>query len=459
MRSYLGQSVLLSLTISLTGALGCGGDGASASTSTSTSTNGSSAGGGGAASTSSSASTSSGGGAGGGGGAPGDVGVWTDAPGACPAGIPKVDITTAAQLASAARGEDAFAGDAPSTCYFLHNGTYKDNGVILYITKGGAAGGARRYFIGESRAGVIINGRGNIEDGVSDVTVENLTMDLTGYPKNGEFDTLTVGTGKNITLDHLTFTGDCATGHKGGHIEPVGTKNLLVEACLIEKFGGCGANGHEDHGVYIAAGSGLVFRNNIIRENSSRGIQMYTQSGDFGTIDDVLIERNLFQKNGHGNQEDGLLVSSSGAGKITKITVQRNIFDSNWYSGIRFVGGSESGVVVTRNTFSSNSVGSTSVNRSDINVDTDADDKDGAAGTTFTANIFNVGYTLINDCFDGKARAFTFGDNFVNGKIAAGAKGNCVGAQTLGDPQFADAAKGDFHPKNPAAAAYGAYAP
>ncbi len=186
---------------------------------------------------------------------------------------------------------------------------------------------------------------------------------------------------------------------------------------------------------------------------------MYTQSGEFGTIDNVLIERNLFQKNGHGNQEDGLLVSSSGAGTITKVTVQRNIFDRNWYSGIRFVGGTESAVVVTHNTFDGNSVGSTSVNRSDINVDTDADDKDGAAGATFTANIFNVGYTLINDCFDGKARAFTFGDNFVNGKIVTGAKGNCVGPQTLGDPQFAGAATGDFHPKNPAAAAYGAYAP
>src|SRR5262249_60985034 len=136
--------------------------------------------------------------------------------------------------------------------------------------------GARRTFIGESRKGVIIKSRASIDDGIGDLTFSNFTFDLTGYADAGSFNTLSVGTGQNITVDHLTFTGDCATGLKGGHIETNGTDGLLVEACLIEKFGHCGGGGHEDHGIYLANGKNIVIRNNVIQQNSSLGIQMYT---------------------------------------------------------------------------------------------------------------------------------------------------------------------------------------
>src|SRR5689334_10936472 len=75
---------------------------------------------------------------GGGGSGPssGDVGTWSDAPGACPPGLPQVDLSTSAELASASRGEDAYSNDAPATCYLLHDGTYEGDGVLLYFTKG-----------------------------------------------------------------------------------------------------------------------------------------------------------------------------------------------------------------------------------------------------------------------------------------------------------------------------------
>jgi hypothetical protein len=323
------------------------------------------------------------------------------------------------------------------------------------MTKGGVPGGAHRYFVGQSRAGVVIHGRAAIDDGIGDITVQNLTFDLTGYSESKSFNTLTLGTGKNITVDHVTFTGDCATGLQGGHIETNGTDSLLVECCLLEKFGNCGGGGHLDHGVYLAGGSNLVFRNNVIRQNSSRGIQMYTQGGQYGTLDKVLIERNRITENGHADYEDGIVINGSGTGSITNVTIQRNILDHNYYSGIRFAGGAESGIVITRNTFAANGAGSSSPSRSEINIDA----MGGAAGTAISANLFDVGNVLINECYDAVALKFGFGDNFVHGAVPSGTKGDCVAKQTLGDPQLVNPAQGDFHPGNPAAAAYGAYSP
>lgn len=253
----------------------------------------------------------------------------------------------------------------------------------------------------------------------------------------------------------MTFTGDCATGLMGGHIETNGTDHALVDSCVIEKFGQCSGNGHLDHGVYLASGTNIVIRNNVIRQNSSRGVQMYTQNGDYGTLDQITIERNRIYDNGHRDYEDGVVIDSAGTGTITHVTIQRNLIYKNYYSGIRFAGGVESSVGVTLNTFDSNGAGSTSPSRSEINIDADG----GGAGTSIATNVFNVGLLLINDCYDGASLGFSFGDNFVHGAAPTGATGNCVTTQTTGDPAFASAASGDYHPANPAASSYGAYAP
>ncbi len=383
------------------------------------------------------------------------IGEWTDAPGACPTGLPQVVITTATQLASAARGEGAYASDVPATCYLIKNGTYAMTGVVFYVLRGGDSDGARRHFVGESRQGVVIHGRGNVEDGVSNVTITNLTFDLTGYSASGAFNTLNLGDGANVTIDHVTFTGDCNTGLQGGHIETNHTTNVLVDSCLVEKFGHCGGGGHEDHGIYLASGSRITIRNSVVSGNSSRGIQMYTQQGQYGTLDQVRVERCRITGNGHADYEDGIVINASGTGTITQVTITRSLVYRNFYSGIRFVGGAEGSVLVDHSTFDSNGAGSTSASRSEINVDA----MGGAAGTSMTANLFDVGNVLINDCYDGASMGFGIGPGFVHGTIPSGAKGSCVAAQTTGDPAFVDPKTGDYHPKNPAASAFGAYAP
>jgi hypothetical protein len=383
------------------------------------------------------------------------IGEWADAAGTCPSGMPRVELRSAADLQNASRGEGAFAGDPGATCYFIRNGTYRQSGgtLLFYVLKGGG-GGSRRHFVGESRSGVVLVGRLSVGDGVGDVTFANFTISLTGYSQGGTFNTVTLGQGQNVTLDHVTITGDCKTGARGGHLEVNGTRNLLVDSALIENFGRCGGGGHEDHGIYLASGRDLVVRNSVIRGNASRGIQLYTGEGDFGTLDNVLIERNRIYENGHANYEDGIVVNGRNAGTITGLVIRRNLIYRNFYSGIRFAGPATRGVQVVQNTFHGNGAGSSSGNRSELNVD----DEGMAAGATVEQNIFSIGNTLINDCYDGAGRGFAVRNNVVNGSVPGGGAGSCLSNLIRADPMFVDPGAGDFRTRNGAVEAYGAYA-
>ena len=81
----------------------------------------------------------------------GDIGTWTDAPGACPSVMTRVDISTVADLASASRADGTHASDPASVCYFLQNGTYQQSGSspALYVLEGGVDANPRRVLIGE----------------------------------------------------------------------------------------------------------------------------------------------------------------------------------------------------------------------------------------------------------------------------------------------------------------------
>jgi parallel beta-helix repeat protein len=383
------------------------------------------------------------------------IGEWQDSGGACPTGAPVVELSSRSEIEDASRGEGRFSGDAPETCYLIRNGTYRQGSqLLLYVQRGGSAAAPRR-FVGESRSGVVLVGRATVGDGVSHVVISNLTFTLAGYSQPGTYNTVTLGNGADLTLDHVTITGDCATGSRGGHVEVDGTRGVLVDSCLIEKFGHCGAGGHEDHGIYLAFGSDITIRNNVIRGNSSRGIQLYTGNGSFGTLSRVKIERNRIHSNGHASYEDGIVVNGRNDGTISELQISRNLIYGNFYSGIRFAGPSTTGVRVERNTFYHNGAGSSSGERSEINID----DVGGAARSSLMRNLFGVGFALINDCYDGAKLAFELQDNAADAPAPGGARGNCVSTLVRLDPQFADPARGDFHPLDPAAAAYGAYAP
>ncbi len=390
----------------------------------------------------------------GGSGGPGAaIGEWQDAPGACPAGVPRVDIASVSEIEAASRGDGGFARDAPATCYFIRNGTYRQgSALLLFVQRGGGA--ARRIFVGESRTGVVLVGRASIDDDVSNVTISNLTLTLTGYSQSGSFSTITVGEASGIVLDHLNLTGDCNTGARGAHVETNGVSGLLLEASLLEAYGRCRGGGHEDHGIYLTSGRDITIRNNVIRGNSSRGIQLYTGEGDYGTLSQITIENNRIVGNGHANFEDGIVVNGRDSGTIDNLTVRRNLIYGNFFAGIRFAGPATRNVRVENNTFYRNGSASTSAERAEVNVD----DEGMAAGAVLERNIFSVARALINDCYDGAARGFQLRDNVVNGTVSSGAS-NCVSASVVADPQFVDPDRGDFHTRNGAVSSYGAYAP
>lgn len=393
------------------------------------------------------------GGADGGGSLP--IGEWTDTKGVCPAGTKQVDLHTTAELSAATRGEGAYAGDGPGTCYFLHDGTYSQNGSVLLWFKHGGTASSRVWYVGESRAGVVIHARGTFDVGGDHVTVSNMTFDLTGYSNGGNpFNTLDLLASDDVTVSHVTFTGDCTVGHNGGHLETTGATHALIEACLIEKYGACGAAGHQDHGIYLSAGSDITVRNNVIRGNASRGIQMYTQSGSFGTLSRIVIEQNRITENGHGDYEDGIVLNADASGTIDHVTIRRNLFYRNWYSGIRFSFAATSAIVIEHNTFFGDGLASTGGHASEINLDHSGS----GAGATISGNLFGGSIQVINDgCYDAASRAFSIEGDFA--QTAPTTLPPCVSKLTTGDPEFVDAAAGDFHPTNTAAAAFGAYAP
>ncbi len=388
----------------------------------------------------------------------GDIGTWTDAPGSCPSGMPRVDISSVADLGNASRADGSHASDPASVCYFIHNGAYQQSGSspALYVLAGGVDANHRRVFVGESRAGVVVQGRANIETGASHVQLSNLTFDLTGYSQSGSFNTLNLSAGcTDIRVDHVTFTGDCKTGANGGHVEVDGATDVVVEACLIEKFGRCGPDGHQDHGVYLASGSLITLHNNDIRSNASRGVLLNTQGGQYGTLDGVRIDGNRIHDNGHADYEDGIAMNATDTGTIGNVVIIHNLIYANYYSGLREVGSAFSAVLVRNNTFYMNGQLSTASGRSEVNLD----DVGSGASTSITANIIVAFDSMLNNCYDSLPRGFSLTDNWVQGTATSGGDGNCISASISADPMFANAALADFHTQNPAVVGYGAYAP
>lgn len=385
-----------------------------------------------------------------------DIGTWTDAPGQCPAGTTQVDITQLSELEGATRGEGRYASDPPGVCYLVHDGTYQQSGGTLpmYIQKGGVDATHQRVFVGQSRGGVVVRGRATVDAGVSHVRISNLTFDLTGFSQSGSFNTVTLLAGNDLVVDHVTFTGDCKTGANGGHVEVDGASGVLVEACIIEKFGRCGPDGHQDHGVYLASGKDITLRDNDIRGNASRGIQFNTEGGNFGTLDGVTIERNRVHDNGHADYEDGIVMNATGTGKISNVVVQNNLIYANYYSGLRESGAVFESISIRDNTFFHDGAASSGAGRSELNLDSAGS----GASTVVTRNVIVAASAFLNDCYDSKARNYVLEDNVVQGS-APGGSGDCVSGSVTVNPMFADASAGDFHANAAAVSGYGAYAP
>jgi hypothetical protein len=298
----------------------------------------------------------------------------------------------------------------------------------------------------------VIRGRATVAEGADHVEIRNVTFDVGGLVQEGSFSTVTVDRAQDVVLDHATLTGDCRTGRRGAHVEASRVDGLLVSSSTIERFGRCGPEGHEEHGVYLASGRNIAIRDTVIRENASRGVQLYTGDGEYGTLSGVSLEGNRIHDNGHADFEDGIVVNGRESGTIENLLVRDNLIYRNYYSGIRFAGGATRGVRVVNNTFVQNGSRSSLGSRSEVNVDGPGM----AAGTLLERNIFAVGHLLVNDCRDASRLGFSIRDNVVSGRVAPWFKGGCVSDVVA--REFVIAESDDYRPADPALDGYGAHA-
>lgn len=155
----------------------------------------------------------------------------------------------------------------------------------------------------------------------------------------------------------------------------------------------------------------------------------------------VAIELNRIHHNGHADYEDGIVMNASGTGTISDVTVQHNVIDSNYYSGLRVVGDAFNSILVTKNTFFHDDSVSAASGRSEANLD----DIGSGANTTFTKNIFVASHAVLNDCYDATSRNYRLQDNLIQGAVPSGTAGQCVTASIVSDPLFESPQTFDFH--------------
>src|SRR5262249_1484072 len=159
-----------------------------------------------------------------------------DASGACPTGSRRFDVRTADDLYHASRGD---AGDywavGPGACVFVHNGTYACGCATLMEVERSGAPGRPIVFVGGIRDGVVPKGKAVVAPGTAPVALRNLPFAATadaGFP--WEVSTLLVGWNNDpkvvddVLISHVTVTGDCTQGVKGGHLDVQNATHLTL---------------------------------------------------------------------------------------------------------------------------------------------------------------------------------------------------------------------------------------
>ena len=363
-----------------------------------------------------------------------------------------IHISTAAELAEAARGEGRFTDVPPGTTFLIRNGTYvsPDYNVLMWIKKGGTDD-APRIFEGETREGVVIVGRATIE--ADNVELRSLTFDISDYDvaPDKSFNTITIAGARNIAISRVTCTGNQAKGKMGGHIQPTMLnrripENLVIRNCVIEKFGRLEhPDGKLDHGIYMSAGRKVLIQNNEIRYNAGRGIQLYAHEGGWKRISDIRIIGNRIHHNGRLPYTDGVVIATkeyAPPGSISNVVIRNNIFFKNAHSGIRFNSQATRSILVENNTFYHNGAGS----KWGLSIDIDTDGR--AKDATIRKNIFVPEYIAVFGIRYGKD--LTFEDNLLEGRPGDLPIGKTY-RQLLTAPE-----DGDFTPRDPAHKTYGA---
>jgi len=365
-----------------------------------------------------------------------------------------VVLSTVPQLMAASRGEGVYATLPPGTTFLIKNGIYKTPPhlqAVIWVKKGGTPE-AKRRFIGESRDGVMIHGRGTIS--ADHVEFSEMTFDLRGFtPEEGRsFDTMTISGSKDVRIHHVTFTGDGSKGKMGGHIgvsysadKRIPT-DILIEDCLIEGFGRRSLpEGKLDHGVYLSEVNGAVIRNCEIRKNSGRGIQLYAHTDTPDLLTDIVIEKNLIHDNGVEAYTEGIVIGSVASRRtdvIGAVRISNNIIYHNAFSGIRLNASSCAGLIIRNNTFWHNS--KRHARGAEIFIDTGSQ----AVPLRIEKNVFSTLKPALKA--DRTLKELTQKDNLVEGNPGRLTQA-ITGKKILSDPEH-----GDFSVVLPAYSSWGA---
>lgn len=137
---------------------------------------------------------------------------------------------------------------------------------------------------------------------------------------------------------HHVSIVDCDISGPGywGAIE-IHADEVLIEGNTVHDFGHGPNHGQSnlDHGIYVAEGSGITLRDNVVHHNTAYGIHVYDHGGD--AITDLVIEGNLVYENGNKSWHKGIIVSGEG-GRVEGIRINHNVIWGHNEGGISVIG-------------------------------------------------------------------------------------------------------------------------
>jgi len=174
-----------------------------------------------------------------------------------------------------------------------------------------------------------VRGLLKINEGADRVTVSNLDIDGRSryrigpvvYAADTTFDNLDV-TNYNTGICFILGPNDPAFGR---------AVNTVIQDSRIHHCGRLPAQ-NGDHGIYVAASTGAVIRNNWIYDNVDRGIQLYPDSQGSRVYGNV-IDGNGQGMNLGGNGETASAMNWIADNVISNSTIRWNV-ESSWRDGL-----------------------------------------------------------------------------------------------------------------------------
>lgn len=114
-------------------------------------------------------------------------------------GYTVVELDTVGELRAASHGEAPYDTDDPDTVYLIKNGTYNyGTSPVLDTWVAGLSAARKRYFIGETRHGVILTGKVIAE--ADNIVLQNFKMDMSAYDQGGSYSSISIPAERTVML-------------------------------------------------------------------------------------------------------------------------------------------------------------------------------------------------------------------------------------------------------------------